>query len=172
MKRLSFITLLSLLSFFSFSQNDSNIDADRFRFGGGLEFGISSDIKYFSISPVVGYFVTDKLLSGAGTIYSSGKFGDYNYQVYGGKIFSNYYVLERLFAIGEITPLNHEARINTNPAGGSDRVWSTAVNVGAGFTLNGDYFARGVFISALYDINHSPSSLNLSPLTFNFGILF
>ena len=84
---------------------------DKIFFGGnfGLQFGTMSIIE---ASPLIGYKITDKLAVGVGItyIYYRLKMDNsiFSTNVYGGRIFARYYILENIFAHAEYEVLNLE----------------------------------------------------------------
>jgi len=76
-------------------------------FGGGfgLQFGTFTTVKF---TPEVGYKVTDNLDIGIGLYYLYTKNNLYHYSdnIYGGKIFSRFYITPNFFLTGEYETLN------------------------------------------------------------------
>ncbi len=83
----------------------------RLIFGGniGLQFG---RYTFVDISPLVGYKVTDQLIMGLGATYIYYSVDDFPYKystnIFGGRAFSKYYLMENLFAHVEYEILNME----------------------------------------------------------------
>jgi len=83
----------------------------RLVFGGnlGLQFG---SYTFIDISPNVGYRVTDQLIAGIGMTYIYYSVDDiyykYSTNIFGGRVFSKYYLIENLFAHVEYEILNME----------------------------------------------------------------
>jgi hypothetical protein len=83
----------------------------RLIFGGniGLQFG---RYTFVDISPLVGYKVTDQLIMGLGATYIYYSVDDFPYKystnIFGGRTFSKYYLMENLFAHLEYEILNME----------------------------------------------------------------
>ena len=77
--------------------------------GIGLQFG---DYTYVQITPILGYRVTDKFHAGIGLNYTYYKYNDkyYNYKyetsIYGGSIWTRYFIIENLFAEATYEVLN------------------------------------------------------------------
>ena len=104
------LPLLLLVSGSGYSQGDNSLKgekfADRLIVGGGLglQFG---DYTYVQVAPIIVYRVTERLHSGIGLNYTYYKVNDkaygYKYEtsVYGGSLWSRYFVFENLF--GEVT---------------------------------------------------------------------
>lgn len=83
----------------------------RLIFGGniGLQFG---RYTFVDISPLVGYKVTDQLIMGLGATYIYYSVDDFPYKystnIFGGRAFTKYYLMENLFAHVEYEILNME----------------------------------------------------------------
>lgn len=83
----------------------------RLVFGGniGLQFG---NYTFVDISPLVGYKVTDQLIMGLGATYIYYSVDDFQYKystnIFGGRTFTKYYLMENLFAHVEYEILNME----------------------------------------------------------------
>src|SRR5688572_2037774 len=100
---------------------------DRIFIGGslGLQFGSAT---YIDVSPLVGYQISKKLQAGVGVtyIYYKVKDSNYNYEyetsIYGGRLFSRYYILDNLFAHGEYEILNMEVPSEIGGTGNFDYV--------------------------------------------------
>ena len=82
--------------------------------GFGLQFG---NVTLLDLSPSIGYRLTDRLTLGTGISYkynrmknytqdlSTGKWYDYTSNVYGGSIWTRYYLFQNIFAHAEIEQL-------------------------------------------------------------------
>jgi hypothetical protein len=83
----------------------------RLVFGGniGLQFG---RYTFVDISPLVGYKVTDQLIMGLGATYIYYSVDDFPYKystnIFGGRTYTKYYLMENLFAHVEYEILNME----------------------------------------------------------------
>jgi hypothetical protein len=120
---------------------------DKFVFGGsiGLQFGT---VTYIDISPVVGYYVTPKLLTGLGLTYQyydDTYYSSYKTHIFGGRAFSNYALLEHIgnhlriktditiFFQGEYEILNIGRDFSkAGNAGSSNRYWLNGILLGGG----------------------------------------
>lgn len=97
---------------------------DRISIGGGLGFGFGSNSILIDVSPIVGYSVTNNFMVGLGLTYKYYKINDYYYNVvdktfadyksniYGGSVFSRYFltgigipVIENMYLHAEVEPL-------------------------------------------------------------------
>lgn len=112
--------LFILLTVCCFAQNSSMLPKnetkerirDKIFIGGnmGLQLGTST---YVEFSPLVGYNITPKLSAGIGATYQYFHYNDgyYNLKtnVYGGRAFGRYMIMDYLFAHAEYEYLNLEA---------------------------------------------------------------
>lgn len=126
----------------------------------GLQFGTYT---FIDISPVIGYRFTKKFHGGVGVTYRylSDNVYKYSTSIYGGSVFSRYYILDNLFAHGEYEVLNGEwwygKRFNV-----------TSIFVGGGYSQNlGGRVAANILI--LWNINESEYSPYRNPI-FRAGI--
>ena len=168
------------------AQNDTIMPApkekipfkDRLVYGGnfGLQFGT---VTYVDVSPTVGYKITERFHSGVGAtyIYFSEKYDLYNGQtytyktdIYGGKIFERYYVLENLFLHQETELLNLEVYDFLNDKVQRKNIISPLI--GAGYIQRfGD--SSGLFIMCLFNLNETTDSPYTNPIVrvgLNFGL--
>ncbi len=80
---------------------------ERIFFGGGLglQFGTFTTIKF---TPEIGYRITDNFDVGIGLYYLYTKNNYYHYSdhIYGGKVFSRFYITPNFFLTGEYETLN------------------------------------------------------------------
>lgn len=128
---------------------------DRLVYGGnlGLQFG---NYTLVDISPIVGYKVTDRLVPAVGITYQYINIRFSNNQryintIYGYSGILRYYIMDNLFAHGEVTQLNGQWL----PWQQSERYWITGVLVGGGYRQNfGGNF--GASITALWNLNPTP----------------
>lgn len=189
-KLITSITLISLLFGVDLvmGQNDSSTTStraenkpafkDRLIFGGnfGLQFGT---VTYIDISPTIGYKVTEKFHAGIGGtyIYFSEKYRltngtNYTYKtdIYGGKVFARYFVMENLFLHHETELLNLEVYDVLNDKVERKNIISPLV--GAGYVQRFGQ-SSGLFIMALFNLNEtadSPYSNPIIRLGINFGL--
>mgnify|MGYP001590874713 CR=1 FL=1 len=126
----------------------------------GLQFG---NYTFIDVSPLIGYRFTKKIHSGIGVTYRyfSDNLNKFSTSIYGGSIFSRYYILDNLFAHGEYEVLNGEwlygKRFNV-----------TSIFAGAGYSQNlGGKIVANVLI--LWNINESVYSPYRNPI-FRAGI--
>ena len=166
MKKLTFYILLVFLLVPVFASAQESDDTARKRFseriffGGniGLQFGT---VTFIDVSPLIGYELTEKLSAGVGATYLyyryRDRFNDFSTNIYGGRVFSRYNILENIFAHTEYEVLNLEAfdlekRINV-----------TSILVGGGFRqqLGGRTYLN---LLILWNINESAYSPYRNPI--------
>ena len=147
---------------------------DRIYFGGnfGLQFGSYTHIE---ASPIVGYMISDKLSAGVGVIYQyfkirgTSQVGDYETNIYGGKLFGRYNFSQQLFGYTEYENINLDVIFNTSNGYELGRAWVPAYFIGGGyFQPIGN--RAGFTVMALYNILHNPArSPYNSPLVLRVG---
>lgn len=83
---------------------------DRLFTGGGLglQFG---EVTLVNISPILGYRINERLSAGVGItyIYLNDSYYGYSTSIYGGSVFTRFYIMEQLFLHSEFEVLNLEA---------------------------------------------------------------
>jgi hypothetical protein len=142
---------------------------DRLYFGGGLglQFGT---ITAIDISPLVGYKITERFSAGIGGTYIYFRApGFRSTDIYGGRVFSRYMILENLFAYTEYELLNREVYDDFE---GLRRMNVSGVYVGGGYFMPVGRNA-GVGLMLLYNLNETRYSLYNNPifrLGFNIGL--
>jgi hypothetical protein len=131
------LSLAVILSFSAFAQEEKPSFGDRLFFGGnvGLQFG---NTTYIDVSPIVGYKITEKFHAGIGATYIYFKYKDlyYKYEtsIYGGNVFSRYFITENLFAHTAVELLNLEVPAPTSVSNDNfKREFITNVFVGGGY---------------------------------------
>src|ERR1035437_6231924 len=116
------IVLLNLITISMFAQREEDPAVkdlqfnQRLVYGGG--FGMQcGNVTLLDFSPTIGYRVSDQLTLGTGISYkynyikgytldpNSGRWYDYNNNIYGGSIWGRYYLLQNIFAHVEIEQL-------------------------------------------------------------------
>ena len=116
MKKIILITLFCYHQLLLFSQENSNSKQDspsffeKTYFGGGLglQFG---DITVINVSPLMGYQISDQFSAGIGLtyLYFNSRFSAASSNVFGGRVFGRYNIVEQLFIHSEYEILNSEA---------------------------------------------------------------
>ncbi len=155
----------------SFGQN-ADVDSaakvpfkDRIFVGGslGLSFG---DYTFIEVAPIVGYKITDALSAGVGGRYSYVNVNDqflgysYNYNSYGGSLFSRFIVYKGIFLAAEFEANNFEVFRLIDPINGvftTDRAWIPSLLLGGGYMQNAGGKVS-VYLSLLYDVLQDPNS--------------
>ncbi|MBP7496567.1 MAG: hypothetical protein KA792_02770 [Bacteroidales bacterium] len=103
------ITTFGIISAQNNSKEEKGSFKDRLIFGGnlGLQFGSNT---FIDLSPFVGYKITEKLIGGVGISYRYMRYKDYDFStdIYGGRLFGRYYLMDNLFAHVEYELLNLE----------------------------------------------------------------
>lgn len=171
MRKYTFSIILSSILIFSstisFAQKNSE---SKFYWGGnlGLMFGTYTIID---ISPLVGYKVTERFRVGAGATYTYYKYqedGTYNgssttngftfhTSIYGGRVFTEYYVLDNLFLHVEDEFINLDLPDPTLYAKKEvllTRQWLNSVLVGGGYAYAFNVDGPALSITVLFRVNH------------------
>ena len=153
--------------------------AERLAFGGeiGLSFG---SITYIKLAPIVGYWLTDRLIAGLGPIYLYEKYKYYDYEtsMYGGKVFTSFTIIKGSGAGGFMGLGNIQLHIENEVLNvekydfENQRLWIDNLLVGGGLfqPIGG---RAGISIYILFDVTqnkYSPYYSN-NPV-FKFGVSF
>ena len=154
--------IFMFLCFFSYSQEydpytyqdipkKSAISEKIFLGGGfGLQFGTYTNVK---IAPEIGYKITEKLDVGVGLYYLFLKNNYYHLsdRIYGGKLFSRFYVTPNFFLTGEYEVLNiADYDLYTGQYTG-ERIFIDGLPLGIGWRQQlGDRFA--VLTTLMYNV--------------------
>ncbi len=180
MKKLVLPFLFSCLAFGAQAQwgeepmDDKPSIKDRMFFGGGLGLSFSSYYDYFSVSPIVGYKITDKLAGGLMFQYRYTKYKTYNPSIktndYGISPFLRYNVWGPIFLHTEYEFLNYEYPITPTE---SRRITFNSFLAGGGFFQPLGRNA-GLFAMALYNFSYRSNTTDPqaydSPWVFRVGI--
>jgi len=128
----------------------------------GASFG---NITFIEVSPLIGYNITDAWQAGTRISYQYYSDNDLNFSgsIYGGSLFTRYFIWEDLFA-------QTEAEAISWPFGRNGR--STIYN----YYVGGGYVARlgpisGIAITLLYNLN-AESPMAVSNPTINIGFVY
>jgi hypothetical protein len=144
--------------------------------GGGFGLGFSSTQSYFSVSPVIGYQITKKLIAGTSVTY---RYNSYKFSSlpalklndYGVNPFVRFTVYRNIFLQTEYEYLNYEFPVTYTE---TVRKTFTGLLGGGGFTQPlGDKVA--VYFMALYNFSYDEANANQyavynSPLIIRAGI--
>lgn len=168
--------LISLLLFFAvsspaFSQyrqpgRGSGGLADRIYFGGGGGFSGGTNYVNLSVSPLIGYKITDRLSTGLQITYQYVKFYDANVSNYGGGPFLRFNLTDRLFTYSQYEYMNFGTNVS------EERFDFNSLFVGLGYSEPvGDKVAFN--ITALYNLLYRDGSNSpyQSPFVFRVGIV-
>ncbi len=152
----NFLILFGLFaSLLSFSQNKLS---DRIYFGGGGGFNVSSNQTNISISPQIGYKVTDRYSVGVGIIYQYVKIKqpvDASLSNFGWSVFNRFNITNQFFAYAEFERLRFEYFTSFSPERTSKSSYNSLL-IGGGYSeqLGG----RASFnVMALYNILYDES---------------
>lgn len=135
-------------------------------FGGGfgLQFGYMTLIE---VSPLVGYNITPKFSIGLSPTYKFYKYNDYYGQnldlktnVWGGSIFSRYYIFENVFAHVEYESLLYNTQTPGYP---ETKQQFNSFFVGGGYNqrIGGN---SGMYILVLWNLNDTQDSPYINPI--------
>lgn len=145
---------------------DRFFQPDRLFVGGGLGAGFGTH-TYVNVSPIVGYFLTERLAVGLGGLYQYYNFRPQNFDthVYGGSVFGRFYILEQLFAHAEYELINLEGFVLDASGNVVER---GRLNVDALY-LGGGYAQpigrnSAFFIMILMDVLQSQYSVTRNPV--------
>lgn len=162
------VVVLILFSGYVFAQSNTKPQvkapmSSRIFVGGslGLQFG---NITLIDVSPLIGYWFTEKLAGGIGFTYQYYKdnryIPEYSTDIYGTRMFGRYFILDNIYGHAEYEWLNYEAysileeysRINLHNIllGGGYRQW-----------LSDNAFLG---IEILWNVNESIYSLYQNPI--------
>jgi hypothetical protein len=142
---------------------------ERFYFGGnlGAQFG---DYTLINVAPLVGFKITDRWSIGTQATYSyvNIRYSNYRYEdnIYGGSLFSRYFIFENFFAHAATETLNG------NWAGTGSRFNVNSIFVGGGYMYRIGSKA-GFGITAMFNLLPSVYSPYRNPIInagFTFGL--
>jgi len=156
-----------------FAQNNNIPWQQKLVFGGNIGLQIGS-VTRIDLSPEVGYKITEQFVSGVGVTYEYYRWKLHNYStsLYGGKIFSRYYVMENIFGHAEFELLNLESEVfDPNGIHGDiKRYWIQSLFVGGGYKQA--IGKKSAFIiTVLWNLNETPDSPYTNPII-RFGFVF
>ena len=121
LRSLSFLVFMLAVSLAGYAQGKDNSMKgaplkDRIVTGGGLGLGFGSVQDYFSLSPMIGYRLTAKLIGGTGVTYRYTNYKVYNPSIklhdYGVNPFLRFMVYRNIFLQTEYEYLNYEFPVN------------------------------------------------------------
>jgi hypothetical protein len=166
-------TLISVLSLmFLMSAFAQEKLADRIYFGGGFGFSANSNQTNVSLSPQVGYKITERYSAGIGITYQYVALKQYDFSIsnYGWSLFNRFNVTQQFFGYSEFEHLSFEYIIL--PSEEMRRSSYNSLLIGAGYSeqlSRSASFSLMALYNVLYDAVDSPQPYN-SPWVFRAGI--
>ena len=150
---LSLLFLLTLMA--GFSQNKLS---DRIYFGGGGGFSAGTDFTNISVTPQVGYKITDRYSAGIGITYQYVRFNNIGKSLsnYGWSVFNRFNITEQFFAYGEFERLTFEFFTDAPAFENTDRLGYNSLLLGGGFSNRigrSSAFNTMVLYNVLYSAN-------------------
>jgi hypothetical protein len=109
-------------------QQDSDWQ-DRMYFGGGFGLAGGSGYTSISISPIVGYMISDRLSGGVGASYEYYKNGNFTDDRWGGQVFLRMNLIKQIFAYGSYQFVNYTT-FNTGGVEGRTTVGRLPLGLG------------------------------------------
>lgn len=143
---------IAVLLFSAASVSAQNKLSDRIYFGGGFGFNTGNNSTNVSLSPQVGYKITERYSAGIGVIYQYVKFRQAESSIsnYGWSVFNRYNITRQFFAYAELENLQFEFFTSFSPEQTS-RSGYNSVLVGGGYSEM--LSKRAAFsITALYNV--------------------
>jgi hypothetical protein len=169
------ILLFSALPVFGQEVTPSNptpsfrFGGERLTYGASFAFGIGT-VNWLSVTPEVGYLLTDRLWTGANatlqftndTSYSP----DFNSFGYGFGLFARFQIIDRVFATAEWRWESYESRTYN---GGSVRYDQSSLYLGGGYAqpIGG---RSALLVELLYDVTGNATGIGGSPFLLQVGI--
>ncbi len=152
----------------------SNAWQDRITFGGGGGFSGSNGVTVLSLSPMVGYRITDEFIAGIrlNYIYYHQTRPSFSESRYGGGLFGRYFFFENLFAHAEYEVMQGSFLDTSIDPPAYKKQWVPSLMIGGGYAQS--IGSSGVNITVLYIVNHDPdtSPYGASPLVIRAGVMF
>jgi hypothetical protein len=140
--------------------NESNWQ-DRIYFGGGMGLSGGSGYTMISLSPIVGYMISNRLSGGIGVTYQYYKSGDFSDNRYGGQVFLRMNVISPIFLYGSYEFINYATGFTL------DGPRATASRLPLGVGISQPIGRRSsINMIAAYDVIHDPN-VYASPWVFS-----
>jgi hypothetical protein len=133
---------------------------DRIYFGGGAGLSGGSGYTMISLSPIVGYMISNRLSGGVGITYQYYKSGDFSDNRWGGQVFMRMNVIKQLFLYGSYQFINY----STFPFDGP-RATTARLPLGVGLSQPIGKRSSINFLAA-YDVIHDETAY-ASPWVFS-----
>lgn len=185
MPRLLIASILICITFIVEAQNKGGYDnslkgipfKERIVTGGGLGLSFGSSQDFISISPMVGYRVTERLLTGTGVTYRYTKYKYYTPALtlidWGFNPFLRYTLFKNIFVHTEYEYLNYEFPSPVNPEISTREAFNSFL-AGGGF-IQPISDKAAFYITALYNFSYKEPLPNqyspyYSPLILRAGI--
>lgn len=146
--------------------------ADRIFYGGGFGFSAGSNVTNISLSPQVGYWVTQRLLTGFGVTYQYVRFRNIDSAIenYGWSLFTRYNITRQFFTHVEYEQLNFEFFTGSNEQTSRDTYNAFLIGAGYSEAIGGRAaFSVTALYNVLYDTADDPQPYN-SPWIIRAGI--
>lgn len=173
MKKYFILFVFLFFSWLLFSQNTNNLKFDKNKLytGGnlGVQFGTYTVID---ISPIIGYYLTEKFAAGLGIIYQYYGYRDkyypslnFNTNIYGTKFFLRYNIFQSIFAHAEYEALSLETEYFDpyNYRHNTPRFIVHSMLIGGGYRQPiGEYSSINLML--LYNINETIDSPYKNPI--------
>ncbi len=147
--------LASLLILFALGISAQNKLSDRIYFGGGFGLSAGSDVTNISLSPQIGYKITERYSAGVGITYQYVKIRNFESSInnYGWSVFNRYNITRQFFAYGEYENLQFEF---FTPDGSTSRRGFNSLLFGGGYSES--LAGRATFsVAALYNVLYDPA---------------
>jgi hypothetical protein len=141
---------------------------DKIVIGGDVILSFSTNATQVGLSPLIGYRLSERLVSGVGMTYIYGSFRDYESHLRGLRQFNRFSVTDELFLHAEFEQSSYIFKFPLERE--SIRYEFPAILVGGGYrsSLGG---RSGISITVLYDILQDRNSLYNGPI-FRGGFMF
>ena len=149
--------VIGCLLVFSLQVSAQESLADRLYFGGGFGFSTGSNQTNLSLSPQVGYKITEEFSAGVGIMYQYVKIKNAGISLnnYGGSLFARYNVYQQFFAYSEFERLSFEYPISNES---TQRSGYNSLLLGGGYSEQLRGSASFNFM-ALYNVLYDPNEL-------------
>ncbi len=152
-------SLTALLIIVVLGVSAQNRLSDRIYFGGGFGLNAGSDVTNISLSPQVGYKITERYSAGVGVTYQYVKIRNFESSInnYGWSVFNRFNITRQFFLYGEYENLQFEFFTSISPERTSREGFNSLL-FGAGYTES--LAGRASFsIAALYNVLYDPADL-------------
>jgi hypothetical protein len=174
MKKLLLLMLVLLLGTVVYGQREVDMEQtpsfrDRVFFGGGFGLGGGSNSFFVSVSPMVGYMLTERLSAGVGLNYTFVRYDqfDQNDSQYGFLAFTRYNIYRQFFLQMQYDYINFTQYYIVPPSNEVFDERDSYSRVLGGGGISQPLGRRGAInLVAMYDLTHSSQSPYGSPWVF------